>query len=39
VNWRPLLVVFGAAIVAFVAYDVVVGPTITSLVTKPDAKT
>jgi len=37
VNWRALLVVFGATIAALVVYDVVVGPTLSGLATKPKA--
>lgn len=37
-NWRSLLMVFGTAMVAFIVYDVVVGPAITSIATKPEAK-
>lgn len=37
-NWRSLLVVFGATIAALVAYDVIVGPTLSGLAAeKPKA--
>jgi hypothetical protein len=37
VNWRSLLVVFGATLAALVAYDIVVGPAIAMIAAPPKA--